>query len=267
MALPVIHIPQINLPFDLPSLLHPAVVHFVIAIPVVIFLMEFYNLFTKRKSIGAFAFILLLITVGMLALAYLTGTVDGKEAYDLLAQEGQTELKAHKILGVYVIFTAVAVVFFKLLAMTGKGFFRFLYFILLIGLIAITFKQGKDGGELVYEYGANNERVDTLKDDLNDAKDALEELSEKKTKANVQTPVIEKVTEENKAVEENIPAKSEKTVSEVSNQGTMETKSQTVEAPTATITTEPVTPEKPVVQENVSDEALQNAIDEVRTAQ
>ena len=256
MDLPAINLPQIHLPFELPTLLHPAVVHFVIAIPVVILLMEFYNLFTKRKSIGAFAFILLLITVGMLVVAYLTGTTDGKEAYDLLTPEGQTELKAHKLLGVYVLFTAVAVVFFKLLAMTGKGFFRFLYFIFLIGLIAISFKQGEEGGELVFEHGANSERVKTLDDALFDAKEALEEMSEKETKAKVQIPTIEKVTKA--TVNENIP-KNEKTVSEVSNQVTMERKPQTAEAPTATVVTEPV------VQENISDKALQNAIDEVRT--
>lgn len=266
MALPVIHLPQINLPFDLPSLLHPAVVHFVIAIPVVIFLMEFYNLFTRRKSIGAFSFILLLITVGMLALAYLTGTVDGKEAYDLLAQDGQAALKAHKILSVYVLITAVAVLFFKLLAMTGKGFFRFLYFIFLIGLIAITFKQGKDGGELVYEYGANVERVDTLKDDLNDAKDALEELSKETTEATVSAPVVEKVTKEIEAPKEHVIENAE-AVPVVSGEASIETKSLEVEESTTTVATEPVSEEKPAAEENVSNEALQNAINEVRTAQ
>ena len=264
MDLPAINLPQIHLPFELPILLHPAVVHFVIAIPVVIFLMEFYNLFTKRKSIGAFAFILLLITVGMLILAYLTGIADGKEAYDLLTPEGQTELKAHKLLGVYVLFTAIAVVFFKLLAMTGKGFFRFLYFMFLIGLIAISFKQGEEGGELVFEHGANSERVKTLDDELFDTKEALEEMSEKGTKAKVQTPTIEKVT---KATSNENVAESEKIVSEVSNQGTIESKSQTVKTPAATVMIEPVTAEKPVVQENISDEALNKAIDEVRTVQ
>ena len=193
MALPVIKLPEITLPFDIPTLLHPAVVHFVIAIPVVILLLELFNIFTKRRSIGAFSFILLLITIGMLSVAYLTGLHDGKEAYDLLTSDGQAELKAHKLLGVYVLFASVGVLVFKLLAMTGKGFFRFLYLLMLIGLIAITLKQGQEGGELVYEHGANVERVKTLDDDLFDTKEELEDLTAKmatEAKA-VATPKVE----------------------------------------------------------------------------
>ena len=197
MELPAITIPQITLPFELPTLLHPAVVHFAIVIPVIILLMEFYNLFTKRRSISAFTFILLLVTVAMLAMAYLTGGVDGKEAYDMLSSDGQSELKAHKLLGAYVLFTAVAVIIFKILSMTGKGFFRFLYFMMLIGLIAITLKQGKEGGELVYAHGANVETVVSLKDELLDAKEEIEELNEETTKikpVKVETiDVVEKI--------------------------------------------------------------------------
>lgn len=191
MALPEIKIPEIVLPFDIPTLLHPAVVHFVVAIPVVILLLEIYNLFTKRRSIGAFSFILLLITIGMLSVSYLTGLHDGKEAYDLLTSGGQEELKAHKLLGVYVLFASVGVLVFKLLAMTGKGFFRFLYLLMLIGLIAITLKQGKEGGELVYEYGANVERVVSVGDDLSDLKEGLEACEEDKEKHKVEAPKVE----------------------------------------------------------------------------
>jgi len=168
MALPLINIPQIDLPFAIPTLVHPAIVHFAIAIPVIVLLLEFYNLFAKRKSIGGFSFLLLLITIAVLIAVYLTGGVDGKEAYDLLSTDGQAELKAHKLLGAYVLIVSVGVILFKLLAMTGKGFFRFLFFISLIGLIAISLKQGKDGGELVYEYGANVQIIKDMKFDLDD---------------------------------------------------------------------------------------------------
>ena len=178
MALPVINLPQIELPFAIPTLVHPAVVHFAIAIPIIVLLLEFYNLFAKRKSIGGFSFLLLLITVAVLITAYLTGSVDGKEAYDLLSTDGQAELKAHKLLGVYVLFVSIAVIVFKLLAMTGKGFFRFLFFISLIGLIAISLKQGKDGGELVYEHGANVQIIKDMKFDLDDLKEELAEIEE-----------------------------------------------------------------------------------------
>jgi len=198
MELPAITLPQIALPFDIPVLLHPAVVHFAVAVPVVILLLEFYNLFAKRKSIGGFSFLLLILTIVVFAVAYLTGSVDGKEAYDLLSPEGQEELKEHKLLGVYLLIGTVVVLFFKFLSMTGKGFLKFFYFLSLLGLIVTTFNQGKDGGELVYEYGANIEKVKTLDDALFDAKEALDDLNTSNTVAStvVATPKVE----ENKEV-------------------------------------------------------------------
>jgi hypothetical protein len=44
MQLPQITLPQIELPFDIPVLLHPPVDHFAIALPVVILLLELMNL-------------------------------------------------------------------------------------------------------------------------------------------------------------------------------------------------------------------------------
>lgn len=49
MTLPVITLPKVELPFDIPVLLHPAVVHFMIALPVVIILLELINLIMKKR--------------------------------------------------------------------------------------------------------------------------------------------------------------------------------------------------------------------------
>jgi uncharacterized membrane protein len=263
MNLPAITLPQINLPFDIPTLLHPAVVHFVIAIPVIVLLLEFYNLFTRRRSIGAFSFILLLITVAMLAMAYLTGGVDGKEAFDLLSSDGQAELKSHKLLGTYVLFTAVAVVIFKLLAMTGKGFFRVLYFLMLIGLIAITLKQGKDGGELVYEYGANVERVEALTDNLSDAKDEIIEMSENKNKAeNVEAKEAE--VNATKIREEAVSVSTEATASTKVEEPKVEVSVESAEVPTQTVDTDPAVSNEPIADHVEPTEVeLQDAIKEV----
>jgi len=183
MKLPELPVPKIDLPFDLPVLLHPSVDHFAIALPVIVLLLEFYNLFAKKKSIGGFSFILLVMTVVVFALAYLTGSIDAKETYDLLAPAGQEELKAHKLLGIYLLFGSVMLLVFKLLAMTGKTYFKLFFFLIMIAFMAITFKQGKDGGELVYEYGANIEKVKDLSDDLSNTKELLEETKKAMHKA------------------------------------------------------------------------------------
>ena len=187
MTLPAITLPKVELPFDIPVLLHPAVDHFAIALPVVIILLEFYNLFARRKTVGGFSFILIVLTVVVFTAAYFTGLVDGKEAYSLLSPEGKEALKAHKLLGIYLLFGSAVLLFFKLLAMTGKGFFKFLFFVVLIGFIAVTLKQGNEGGELVYNYGANVEKVKALDDELFDVKEELEELEEEIEKAVVET--------------------------------------------------------------------------------
>lgn len=212
MDLPQIKLPEINLPFDIPVLLHPPVDHFVIALPVVILLLELYNLFAKRKSIGGFSFILLILTILLFAAAYLTGTTDGKEAFDYLSPEGQEELKAHKLLGTYLMFGSVVLLLFRLLAATGKGFLKALYLLVLVAFIAIVFKQGKDGGELVYEYGANVEKVKTLDDEMFDLKEELEDAQEAAQKS--QTPQNSTVQT---SEETTVPTNEEKTVAPKNN--------------------------------------------------
>jgi len=180
MPLPTISIPEIPLPLQIPELLHPAIVHFVIAIPIVILLLELYNLGVKRRSISLFSLVLLLIVAVAMFGAYLTGGVDGKAAWDALGAEGQAELKEHKLLGIYLVYASLGLVLFKLLFMAiGKMFGRILFILILGGFIAVTLNQGKEGGELVYKYGANNEAVADVKSELEDAIEERDELQEK----------------------------------------------------------------------------------------
>ena len=52
MTLPAITLPKVELPFDIPVLLHPAVDHFMIALPVVILVLEPINLMMKKKALS-----------------------------------------------------------------------------------------------------------------------------------------------------------------------------------------------------------------------
>ena len=179
MELPALKLPQIQLPFDIPVLTHPPVDHFVIAIPILVLIIELINLVAKKRAIGTISFVLLVI--GMLAAvaAYLTGTVDGKEAFDALSQAGQSELKEHKLLGTYLMLASAVVVIFKMLsAMIQRGIMKALFLLVLVVFVAGILKQGKDGGELVYKYGANVERVADLDSELFDAKEELDEANE-----------------------------------------------------------------------------------------
>jgi len=182
IELPKLSIPEIPIPLEIPELVHPAIVHFVIAIPVVIFLMEIYNLIAKKRSISVFSLFLLIVVAVAMFGAYLTGGIDGKATWDILSSDGQADLKAHKLLGIYLVYGSLALVLFKLLFMAlRKTFGRVLFILILGGFIAVTLFQGKEGGELVYKYGANNERVIELKDDIedSDSSDEIENLQEK----------------------------------------------------------------------------------------
>ena len=205
MELPIIKIPEIPLPFDIPVLLHPAVDHFIIALPVIILLLEIINIFAKKKAIGFISFFLIILTVVAAVGAYLTGSVDGKEAYNLLSQAGQIELKHHKILGTYIMLASAVVLLFKLLSvMIQRGMMKGLYLFILVLFLVGILKQGKEGGELVYKYGANVEIVKALDDELFDVKEELDEAKEElddaaqeaKEKANKAKDAVKAKTEE-----------------------------------------------------------------------
>jgi len=126
-------IPEIALPFDIPALMHPPVAHFIIALPVIVLLLEIVNLIAKKRAIGVTAFFLLALTVAAAAAAYLTGSVDGKAAWDLLTQDGQTAVKAHKLFGTYLLLASGIVLLFKLLSsMIQRGLMKGLYLLVLI---------------------------------------------------------------------------------------------------------------------------------------
>jgi len=137
---------------------------------------------------------LIFITVFVAAIAYLTGLVDGKEAYPALSEAAKTALAEHKLLGTYLLLAPLVVLFFKFLSsVTKNGFMKFLYFIVLIVFVAGIFKQGQEGGELVYEYGMNVEKVQALDEEIFDLKEEIQEFTSKETVATeTVVPVVEK---------------------------------------------------------------------------
>jgi hypothetical protein len=86
--------------------------------------------------------------------AWYTGSQAGPEIFDYLSKEGKEELLEHKSLGLYL---AIAMGVIALLQIAGCRLKKFgleaLAIVLLIGAMATTFLQGKDGGEIAYNYG------------------------------------------------------------------------------------------------------------------
>jgi len=180
MELPAIHIPQIVFPFEIPLMLHPIVDHFVIALPIIVFILEIINLVMKKRALGITSFFLLLLTVVISVVAYFTGSVDAKEAYPLLSEMAQEELREHKLLGTYVMLGSAVLLAFKFLsALLQRGLMKALYLLVFVLFIAMLVKQGKDGGELVYKYGVNVQSVQDLSSEIDDLKEEVEDLEAK----------------------------------------------------------------------------------------
>jgi len=210
MELPAIKLPQVELPFDIPVLLHPPVDHFIIALPVIVLLLEVVNLIVKKRAVGVVSFFLLVLTVVAAVAAYFTGSIDGKEAFPLLGEAAQGELKEHKILGTYLMLVSVVVLVFKILsAMISRGLMKALYLFILILFVAGILKQGKEGGELVYKYGVNVEKVQELDSELFDVKEELEELEEKNKAAETEEKEPAATTEAKEDPVEATPATTE----------------------------------------------------------
>jgi len=190
MELPAITLPKVELPFDIPVLLHPVVDHFMITLPVLVLLLELINLVMRKKVIGGISFLLILFTVIAAVGAYFTGLVDGKEAYPALSEVAKSALAEHKLLGTYLMLASGVVLLFKLLSvMTGKAIIKGVYILVLIAFVAGIFEQGEKGGELVYKYGMNVEQVKVLDDELFDLKEELEEVNLPTAIESVKTPV------------------------------------------------------------------------------
>lgn len=188
MELPAISIPKVILdviPMDqVPAIVHPPLVHFAIVLPIIIVLLELVNIIVKKgetpeepkgKGVSTLSFLLILAMVVIFAAAYISGSVDGKAAWDTLSSDGQAHLKMHKLLGTYLVYGSLVLLVFKLLAMAMGTKFRILLLLLALLFAGVTLKQGKEGGELVYEYGANVEAYQDCSDALFDAKDELED--------------------------------------------------------------------------------------------
>lgn len=177
---PLPEIPPLNLPFDIPALAHPAVVHFAIAIPILVLLFEVVNTFAKKRALSVSSLLMLILLVVVALGAYLSGGVDGKVVGETLSGDAMETLKEHKMLGLYIVYASAVVLIFKLLSMLlNAGVVRFLFILILIGYTAMSLYQGKEGGELVYKHGAHVAKAKELDDKLFDLEDAMDDLKSK----------------------------------------------------------------------------------------
>ena len=135
-------------------MLHPATVHFAIALPVVASIFGIIYLINKNEIMGKLSSGFTFFSAIAMIVAYYTGYQAGPEIYDYLSEAGQHELLEHKELGLYLTISFVIIAAIKSIGCQKKNFMlESIAIILLLVATATTFMQGKDGGEIVYEHG------------------------------------------------------------------------------------------------------------------
>ncbi|WP_457605862.1 DUF2231 domain-containing protein [Nitratifractor sp.] len=158
MTLPTLPIPELpaELMPPIPELVHPFVVHFAIALPFLIILMELINLAVRKRTIGVLSFVYMVLLTLVLYAALLTGSTDGQAAKDSLDAATKALLSDHKQWAIYLFYASVLLMLFKLLSvLVRKTPLRVLFLIILFLFAAATLATGKRGGALVYEHGVN----------------------------------------------------------------------------------------------------------------
>jgi len=160
-------------------MLHPATAHFAIVLPIVASIFGLVYLYTRSEGMSKISSRLMLFAALGVIAAWYTGSQAGPDAYPLLSDEGQHELLEHKALGLYL---AIAFGVIAVMKMLGCRLHKFgievLAIVLLLGATAATLNQGKEGGELTYEFGAGVEKHADGLDCLENPDDYIEEEEE-----------------------------------------------------------------------------------------
>jgi len=157
-------------------MLHPATAHFAIVLPVVASVFGLIYMATRSEGMSKiYSRALVLAALGVIA-AWYTGSQAGPDVYPLLSEEGQEELIEHKTLGLYLAISFGVITLIQFAGCKMKKFhFEAFALVLLLAATGAVFLQGKDGGELTYEYGAGVEQHADGLDCLANPNDYIEE--------------------------------------------------------------------------------------------
>ncbi len=127
---------------------HPPVVHFAIALPVALLVIDLYYRFKKIQPDGLHALITYLSV-----LAVVGGTISGIIAHepieDILHHVPAFEIHEYLGLSLTPLFLALGVVRFLI---HKKPVLRNVFTVLLVLLVILLFYQGSLGGKIVYEH-------------------------------------------------------------------------------------------------------------------
>lgn len=174
-------------------ILHPAIAHFAVVLPVVASVFGVIYLVVKTELLGKISSATMFASALAMAGAWYSGSQAGPEIYDYLSEAGQHELIEHKNLGLYLAIALAFITPLKLMGCQLKKFSLEVAAILLLLIVtATTFLQGKEGGELVYKYGTPFKSY-MIEDTLNEAVLAEQEEESSEAKLEVYRDALEDI--------------------------------------------------------------------------
>ena len=153
-------------------IIHPATVHFAMVLPVVASAFGVAYMINKTETMSKIAARTALVAaIAMIGVWYTGEKIAGPEVFGFLDAAGKAELLEHRDLGRYL---AIAMAIVALIQIIGckmkKSAIQIVGILLTIVVMAVTFLQGKHGGEIVYEHG-NPFQVTQLKNYISNDED------------------------------------------------------------------------------------------------
>ncbi len=190
-------------------MLHPATAHFAIALPLVASVLGAIYL-VKRDSftakLSSFAIIVTAIAIGI---AWYTGNQAGPKIFEFLSPDGKHELLEHKALGLYLAIAMGIIAVVKVIGCQLKKFALEAVAIVATFIIAgAVLLQGKDGGEIVYEYGQPFKTY-LIQDTLKEAAATAEESEDCDEKVEAYEDAVDSLQDINDNVNEALGLESE----------------------------------------------------------
>ncbi len=159
-------------------MLHPATAHFAIALPLVASVIGIIYIVKRELLLAHLSTFTIVMTALAIGVAWYSGNQAGPQIFDFLSAGGKEELLEHKTMGLYLAIAMGIIAVVKIIGCKLQKFALEALAILATFVISgAVLLQGKDGGEIVYEYGQPFKAhmfKDTLKEAAATAEDAKE---------------------------------------------------------------------------------------------
>ena len=186
-------------------MIHPASAHFAMVLPVVASVFGLAYMISKTEMMSKIsARTALVAAIAMIGVWYTGEKIAGPAVAQYLSAAGRGELIEHRDLGRYL---AIAMTLVALIQIAGcrmrKQGLQIVGIVLIFVVMAVTFLQGKHGGELVYEYGQPF-KMEKVQSYLKEAAATAEESEDCDEKVEAYEDALDNITNDSDEINQNV---------------------------------------------------------------